>query len=555
MQQCRHTSSSTSRRSFGTTDASSQPGTPTKGQAEAQAEVEGKRHSGNLLTLAIESSCDDTCVAILERDTGTGAAAAARLHFNDKVTADSRDFKGVYPDLAVRSHVSSMAPLLKRALRALPEATTSSSLPSSDTAATAAMTGGDNKIVWVDGRPRRKPDFVTVTRGPGMMSNLTVGLMTAKSLAVSWDVPLLAVNHMEAHALTPRLVHALEREGESQEGGTSTDREATSEANTTATHKPDFPFISVLVSGGHSLLVHSRGLADHAVLAQADNIAIGDLLDKCARLILPESHLAEAKDVMYGRLLEDFAFPRHHHPTTPSSDHDSDYDYEYQPTASRPDEQRIYTSPTAAGWWLTPPMHTSAAMRYDFSGLNGRVKAIVADEHPDGLDVDERRQLARHTMRLAFEHLASRLVMALKRIRKDDELAAVQSCPPPPPPPPSPFPSSSSSSASPDSTTTDSIKTIVLSGGVASNRYLRHILRSILDVRGFSHVELIYPPIPLCTDNAAMIAWTGMEMYLAGWRSELDVTPLKKWPLDPSDEATGGILGVDGWYREGERSG
>lgn len=566
VQQCRHISSSTSRRSFGTTDASSQPGTTTKGQAEAQAEVEGKRHSGNLLTLAIESSCDDTCVAILERDTGTGAAAAARLHFNDKVTADSRDFKGVYPDLAVRSHVSSMAPLLKRALRALPEASSTSSStslssppPAPDTAAMAAMTG--DKIVWVDGRPRRKPDFVTVTRGPGMMSNLTVGLMTAKSLAVSWDVPLLAVNHMEAHALTPRLVHALEK-GESQEGWTSTDREATSEATTTtttttATHKPDFPFISVLVSGGHSLLVHSRGLADHAVLAQADNIAIGDLLDKCARLILPESCLAEAKDVMYGRLLEDFAFPRHH-PIT-GNNHDCDdhnYDYEYQPTASRPDEQRIYTSPTAAGWWLTPPMHTSAAMRYDFSGLNGRVKAIVADEHPNGLDVDERRQLARHTMRLAFEHLASRLIMALRRIRKDDELAAIQSCPP--------SPSASSSSASPDSITTtttttppatDSIKTVVLSGGVASNRYLRHILRSILDVRGFTHVELIYPPIPLCTDNAAMIAWTGVEMYLAGWRSELDVTPLKKWPLDPADEATGGILGVDGWYREGEGSG
>ncbi|KAH7031349.1 glycoprotease family-domain-containing protein [Microdochium trichocladiopsis] len=537
-QGCRRLAPRTSRRSLTTTRIlasaapTEEPASPQKqgGQARGDRKHGGKH--GNLLTLAIESSCDDTCVAILERDaistTGdAGSSGGATLHFNDKVTADSRDFKGVYPDVAVQSHVASMAPLLKRALRALPRCGESgSSVGRSDEG------GLGDKTVWVDGRARRKPDFVSVTRGPGMMSNLTVGLMTAKSLAVAWDVPLLAVNHMEAHALTPRLVHALEKKKQQQQG--QQQRLSPQEQTAVAT-EPDFPFISVLVSGGHSLLVHSRGLNDHAILAQADNIAIGDLLDKCARLILPEEYLAAATDVMYGRLLEEFAFPRPQQEQQHSSlSPPKEYDYGYTPPQTRPDEQRIYTSPCRRAWWLTPPMHGSAAMRYDFSGLNGRVKTIVTDEHPD-LGLDERRELARHTMRLAFEHLASRLVMALKRIRKDEALAAAQQ--------------DGGHHASGSTTSTTSINTVVLSGGVASNAYLRHILRAILDVRGFPHVKLIFPPVALCTDNAAMIAWTGMEMYTAGWRSALDVKPIKKWPLDPAG-AGGGILGAQGWYRD-----
>ena len=74
----------------------------------------------------------------------------------------------------------------------------------------------------------------------------------------------------------------------------------------------------------------------------------------------------------------------------------------------------------------------------------------------------------------------------------------------------------------------------------------RHSLRSFLDVRGFSHVQLSTPPPALCTDNAAMIAWTGMEMYEAGWQSELSCRALRTWSID-SGAVDGGISGVDGW--------
>lgn len=564
---------------------------PTASSPATQAQSDPSKNGSimpmprGLLTLAIESSCDDTCIAILGTDRipwrdSDGTTTAATLYFNEKITADNRSFRGVYPEASVQSHVSSMAPLLKRALAALPPSTAATSTGGGFAASEAVEgpsdhddggPGGNSSrtTVWAAGSVRRKPDFVAVTRGPGMLSNLTVGLMTAKSLAVAWDVPLLAVNHMEAHALTPRLVHALEQgkaaasvADEKLTGPASSMDRKTDGENTISSFKPEFPFLSLLVSGGHSLLVHSRGLADHSILAEATNIAIGDLLDKCARVILPESYIDAATDVMYGRLLEEFAFPaassssdpphRSEFPAaaTAGGQHhdglDTDHDYEYTPPATRRDEQRPYISPTR-GWSLTPPMHESAAMQYDFSGLNGRVKAIMSADpavFPGGgdaapLGLEDRRELARHTMRIAFEHLASRLIMALKSVgeTKPVQLKGRQQ---------------QQQQQKKRSRPAGEVKTVVVSGGVASNKYLRHILRSILDARGFGDVEITCPPVALCTDNAAMIAWAGAEMYEAGWRSELDVRPIKKWPLDAQSGTGGGggVLGVPGWYKE-----
>jgi N6-L-threonylcarbamoyladenine synthase len=90
----------------------------------------------------------------------------------------------------------------------------------------------------------------------------------------------------------------------------------------------------------------------------------------------------------------------------------------------------------------------------------------------------------------------------------------------------------------------------VIAGGVASNRFLRHVLRGTLAARGHAGLPVICPPAALCTDNAAMIAWAGAEMYEAGWRSSLRVGPIKKWSMDDSDgSADGGIMGVEGWLR------
>ncbi|KAI1379441.1 glycoprotease family-domain-containing protein [Hypoxylon crocopeplum] len=453
----------------------------------------------HLLTLAIETSCDDTCVAVLEKDAGAGGAA--RLRFNKKITSDNRQFRGVHPMTAVASHTKHLAAMVREAMRALPEAPEIQTVEIGEASDEGGGVSGKD-VIWVDGRAHRKPDFITVTRGPGMVSNLSTGLNTAKGLAVAWDVPLLGVNHMQAHALTPRLVTSL-RSGDDQQRQQNVI--VTGEGNSKPA--PTFPFLSLLVSGGHSLLVLSRSLNDHAILAEAQNIAIGDMLDKCAREIVPPSEVAAGDNVMYGPLLERFAFP----------DSPNGINYDYDPPSTRADEIKIYDS--GYGWTLTPPLFGTTKMAYEFAGLNGQVLKILL-EHSD-MAVPERRLLARHAMRLAFEHLASRLLLALSKNSGENGLLR-------------------------------DIRTVVVAGGVASNRYLMHILRAVLDVRGYGHIELVCPPLHLCTDNAAMIAWTGMEMYEAGWRSELDILAIRKWPLDPDSEG-GGILGAPGWTKvEGE---
>ena len=180
----------------------------------------------SLLTLAIETSCDDTSVAILEKGNGAPQGGpAAVLHFHEKVTANNDAFNGIHPIVALESHQSSLGHLVKKALQHLPIA---SPVDGAHTNSSSSPAGQSNN--------RRVPGFISVTRGPGMRSNLSVGLDTAKGLSLAWNIPLIGVHHMQAHALTPRLVSAL-----------------FSKANSPP--QPDFPFLSLLVSGGHSMLI------------------------------------------------------------------------------------------------------------------------------------------------------------------------------------------------------------------------------------------------------------------------------------------------------------
>ncbi|KAI0458657.1 glycoprotease family-domain-containing protein [Xylaria acuta] len=221
------------------------PQPPSSTSTHLRPRLPSQQTRRQLVTLAIETSCDDTCVAILEKN----SAGVAHLHFNEKITSDNRAFHGVHPINAVVSHTKHLAPLVQKSLRALPEVADADS----------AQEGGNIKSLSVDGRLRMKPDFVSVTRGPGMMSNLAAGLNVAKGLAIAWDVPLVAVNHMQAHALTPQLVGAL------QDKKTDQARDATSEeAGNGGPRGPQFPFLSLLVSGGHTIL--GKEFRSHSLL-------------------------------------------------------------------------------------------------------------------------------------------------------------------------------------------------------------------------------------------------------------------------------------------------
>ena len=266
---------------------------------------------------------------------------------------------------------------------------------------------------------------------------------------------------MQAHALTPRLVSAL--------GFTSSQKPSSS------SQMPTFPFLTLLVSGGHTLLLHSKSLTSHVQLATTVDIAIGDFIDKLARSILPQEILTSIPDANYGQLLEDFAFPD-------GTGKSVKVNYGYSPPLRRQEELARRT--TKWGWGLTPPLSItdsgskSKAMKFSFSGLGSTAQRVTktgksqgpgpfisddgatdSDEPPRRreIGIEERRDLAQEGMRVAFEHLAGRILMALDK--------------------------DSASMATADTENQQllaPISTLVVSGGVAANKYLRHMYASIL---------------------------------------------------------------------------
>lgn len=181
----------------------------------------------------------------------------------------------------------------------------------------------------------------------------------------------------------------------------------------------------------------------------------------------------------------------------------------YQAPQNRQDEKKVYQS--RDGFWsVSPPLRQSEEMMYDFTGLGGTVRAIMLDR-PD-MGSSERKELAYTAMRLAFEHIMSRVIMALER---DVELLAN---------PP---------------------QSLVISGGVASNSFLKVVATSTLQARGFGNVAVTVPKPRWCTDNAAMVAWVGLKMYEAGWTTDKSFLPQGEWPIEEI------ITGVDCWLRNG----
>ncbi|MDX1497212.1 MAG: tRNA (adenosine(37)-N6)-threonylcarbamoyltransferase complex transferase subunit TsaD [Salinisphaeraceae bacterium] len=170
--------------------------------------------------LGIETSCDETGVAIYDSDAGLLAHA---LHSQIDMHAKHG---GVVPELASRDHVRKLLPLIETAL--------------------------------ADANCRKADiDAVAYTAGPGLIGALLVGASTAAGLATSWGVPLIPVHHMEGHLLAPMLED----------------------------EQPDFPFVALLVSGGHTMLVEVDGIGDYTILGQTLDDAAGEAFDKTAKLL------------------------------------------------------------------------------------------------------------------------------------------------------------------------------------------------------------------------------------------------------------------------------
>ncbi|KAL5118399.1 Mitochondrial tRNAs modification protein [Pleosporales sp. CAS-2024a] len=449
-----------------------------------------------LVTLAIETSCDDTAVAVLDKH-HDGRRPLAQLLFHKKRTANNAAYHGVHPLVALRWHQEHLAALVHEAVGHL---------------------------------PRRRPDVVAVTRGPGMRSSLATGLDTAKGLAVAWQKPLVGVHHMQAHALTPRLLSALAAAAAPALEPAAPALEPAAPALEPAAPalEPAFPFLSVLASGGHTLLIHSSSLTHHQLLGATADIALGEYLDKVARILLPADLLHTTTSTMYGALLEQLAFPATENETTNARlafssagcsaercVENSRHRYPcYQVPANH--EEACIKASTKWGWAFHQPLTTTSGglkvkqIALSFSGLLTAAERVIRYETDpltrkrtqmerslDDISPEEKRDIAKETMRAAFEHVAYRVVLALESLSTEHRSPSV-----------------------------------VLAGGVAANSFLRHVLASTLCARGYAHTTLYFPPPSFCTDNAAMIAWAGLEMFEAGHTDPLGIRAIRKWPLD-----------------------
>ncbi|HCW60858.1 MAG TPA: tRNA (adenosine(37)-N6)-threonylcarbamoyltransferase complex transferase subunit TsaD, partial [Sphingobium sp.] len=172
------------------------------------------------IILGLESSCDETAAALVTAD---GRILAHRLATQEEA---HRPYGGVVPEIAARAHVEALSPLIEAAL-------------------------ADAKMTLAD------VDVIAATAGPGLIGGVMVGLVTGKALAHAAGKPLVAVNHLEGHALSPRL----------------------------ADRTLQFPYLLLLVSGGHCQLLHVKGPGDYARLATTIDDAAGEAFDKTAKLL------------------------------------------------------------------------------------------------------------------------------------------------------------------------------------------------------------------------------------------------------------------------------
>lgn len=337
------------------------------------------------LILGIESSCDETAAAVVS---GERVILSHRLAGQEDA---HRPFGGVVPEIAARAHVEKLGPLIEAALADA-------------------------------GKSLSEIDAIAATAGPGLIGGVMVGLVTAKALAHATGKPLIAVNHLEGHALSPRLSDA----------------------------SLSFPYLLLLVSGGHCQLLRVSGVGCYQRLATTIDDAAGEAFDKTAKLLglgFPGGPAVE----IAARNGDPFGVP------------------------------------------LPRPLLGSKEPHFSFAGL----KSAVLRARDAGLH--------------SADDIAASFQQAVIDCLIDRTKRALNSC--------------------------DDVTALVIAGGVAANSPIRAALTDLATAHG---LRLVAPPLWLCTDNAAMIAWAGAERFGLGLTDGLDFEARPRWPLDPDAEKARG---------------
>ncbi|MDX3895699.1 tRNA (adenosine(37)-N6)-threonylcarbamoyltransferase complex transferase subunit TsaD [Pusillimonas sp.] len=310
-------------------------------------------------------------------ETGVALVCTERgllAHSLHSQVAMHRDYGGVVPELASRDHIQRVLPLTRQALDA------------------AGLTLED-------------VDAIAYTAGPGLAGALLVGASVAQSMAWALGLPAIPVHHLEGHLLSPLL----------------------------ATPAPSFPFVALLVSGGHTQLMKVEGVGRYELLGETLDDAAGEAFDKSAKLL-------------------GLGYP------------------------GGPELSRLARQGDAAAFDLPRPMLHSADLDFSFSGLKTavltRLKAL--EGQPGGLTESQRANLAASTEAAIVDVLGGKAIKAMKR---------------------------------------SGLKRLVVAGGVGANRLLRQRLVDEMKKLGG---EVFFPPLDLCTDNGAMIAFAAAQRVQAG---------------------------------------
>jgi N6-L-threonylcarbamoyladenine synthase len=312
-----------------------------------------------MLVLGIESSCDETGIALYDTEAGL---LAHQIHSQ---IAMHTEYGGVVPELASRDHIRRALPL------------TSACLAES-------------------GKTLADIDAIAYTAGPGLSGALLVGASVANALAFSLGKPVVAVHHLEGHLLSPLL----------------------------AKPAPEFPFVALLVSGGHTQLMAVRGIGQYEILGETVDDAAGEAFDKSAKLL--------------------------------------GLGYPGGPALSKLAEQG-----DAKRFTLPRPMLHSGNLDFSFSGLKTAVLQLANKQ--DELDQQTQADICAAFQEAVVEVLSKKCLAALKKT---------------------------------------GMNRLVIAGGVGANKQLRAALDAAAKKRRF---EVFYPPLELCTDNGAMIAFAGAQ--------------------------------------------
>lgn len=348
----------------------------------------------SVLCLGIESSCDETSAAIVDSNRNILS------HIIYSQIPEHQKYGGVVPELAARAHILAIDTVVRQTLDAA-------------------------------GKTIDDIDVIAATAGPGLIGGVLIGWMAAIGIAQAAKKPLVAVNHLEGHALVPRL-HAAAADGSDVAGGV------------------EFPYLLMLASGGHCQILLVRGVGQYEQIGQTVDDSAGEAFDKVSKMLglgYPGGPVVDAR-AKQGNPMR-FKFPR--------------------------------------------PLCDKPGCDFSFSGIKTAAR-IMLDKNP-GPHTDEFiNDFCASFQASVVDCIVNRLEHALSDVR-------VRAAAP---------------------------KTLVVAGGVAKNSAIRAAME---DLAHKYDMMFAAPPMNLCTDNGAMIAWAGLENYHEGRVVTAPIAPRPRWPL------------------------